>query len=152
MCVYSRNRQFLQVTAIIFDLPKMRCINEKAEVTNTTLYSTYIEYMKNKKASIINAFSIQYFSNIPNHSVWKNCINVYLNLYYKSGNVAGEGFQENRFRRARALLQTPPFFAAIFPGLPEIVIFWRDASAFSLHIIKDKNEPHAFTISKLILQ
>ncbi|KYC69647.1 hypothetical protein B4099_0276 [Heyndrickxia coagulans] len=30
MCVYSRNRQFLQVTAIIFDLPKMRCINEKA--------------------------------------------------------------------------------------------------------------------------
>lgn len=138
MCVYCRNRQFFQVTAIIFGLPKKRCINKKADVTNTTLYSTYIEYIKNKKASIINAFSIRYFFNIPNHSPRENCINMQFKLYYKSGNVAREGFQENRFRGPETLLQTLPFFAAIFPGMPEIVIFWRDGSAFSLHIIKDK--------------
>jgi len=114
MCVYSKNRQFLQVTAIIFGLPKTRCINEKAEVTNTTLYSTYIAYMKNKKASIINAFSIRYFSNIPNHSARENCINMQFNLYYKSGNVAGEGFQENRFRRAQGVVANDSTFCGNF--------------------------------------
>ncbi|KYC65293.1 hypothetical protein B4098_0246 [Heyndrickxia coagulans] len=36
------------------------------------------------------------------------------NLYYKSGNVAGEGFQENRFRRAQGVVANDSTFCGNF--------------------------------------